>query len=84
MRRAFLRAVIPLLIVASARISVVSAQDGGGASSSECQTAAGLTILQPSSGSLTAAGDLTLYCPGTGTDGRNGETGQGTPATVQS
>ena len=49
----------------------------------DCQTAAGLTILQPSSGSLTATGDLTLYCPGTGTDGRNGETGQGTPAQVR-
>jgi hypothetical protein len=84
MRRVFLGAVIPILIVASMRLSgVVSAQDGGGASSSECQTAAGLSILRPTSGSLTAAGDLTLYCPGTGTDGRNGETGQGTPAEVR-
>jgi hypothetical protein len=79
-----------ILVLASAAIwstqafPTLAAGNGnsGGSGGAHCQTAAGLTILQPNSSSLTAAGDLTLYCPGTGSNGRNGETGQGTPAEV--
>jgi len=81
-----------LLLLAGAAVwsmlgaTALAAGDGnsGGSGGAGCQTSAGLTILRPSSASLTATGDLTLYCPGTGTDGRNGSTGKGTPASVLS
>jgi hypothetical protein len=75
-------ALLALAVWAGQACAAQAAGNGntGGGSGTQCATAPNLTILQPSSQTLSAQSQLNLYCPGTGTDGRNGQASQGNPA----
>jgi len=63
-----------LLLSRSGYLETQAAGNGSGTApgDSQCEIATGLSILDPTQAALAADGTLTLYCPGTGTDGRNG------------
>jgi hypothetical protein len=70
------------MLATSAEVTPVLAGLGQGQTQSTCTIDTNLTILDPSSQTLSAQSQLNLYCPGTGTDGRNGQPSQGNLATV--
>lgn len=77
-------AAVSVFVACLAQTCTAQADRGGGSGSSgsTCTIAPNLTILQPSSQTLSAQNQLSLYCPGTGTNGRNGQPAQVAPDTT--
>jgi hypothetical protein len=73
MKRTVIGMILPIVLVVSVQLTPVCAQDAGGGENFNCPINTKLAIRKPTSGTVSADGALTLYCAGTGTDGRNGQ-----------